>query len=334
MKFLVLFSTVLTALTSQTVTAAKHFQYTGVSESCAEFGQGNLPGTYNRDYTYPTDASLDFFIKGCSNLIRLPFAWERLQRTLEGELDAEEFSRIDGVVKYVTGRGQNLLLDPHNYNRYRGQLVTPDQLANFWTKLANRYKDNQKVMFGLMNEPHDQPTEDVFKTMQAAINAIRATTAKNLITVPGNAWTGAHSWTKNYYGTSNAEVMATIVDPANNFMFEMHQYLDSDFSGTHDTCQSASIGVESLVAATEWARKLGKKILLGEIGGGDNALCYAALENTMKYMMENSDVWAGYAWWAAGPWWGNYMFSVEPNADSSPKPQWTKFLQRYTQCSA
>jgi len=34
----------------------------------------------------------------------------------------------------------------------------------------------------------------------------------------------------------------------------------------------------------------------------------------LSYMASNSDVWVGWTWWAAGPWWGSYMFSVEPSA--------------------
>ncbi len=41
-----------------------------------------------------------------------------------------------------------------------------------------------------MNEPHDMNTNDWKTFAQAAINAIRSTGANNLITVPGNAWTG------------------------------------------------------------------------------------------------------------------------------------------------
>lgn len=72
--------------------------------------------------------------------------------------------------------------------------------------------------------------ETVLATMQAGIDGIRSTGAKNLITVPGNAYTGAHSWLQNYYGTPNSEVMIKIKDPQNNFVFEMHQYLGALFS--------------------------------------------------------------------------------------------------------
>lgn len=66
--------------------------------------------------------------------------------------------------------------------------------------------------------------------------AIRATGATNVVFVPGVAWTGAHSWNATFYGTPNAVVMATVRDPGNNYVFEVHQYLDSDSSGTNANC--------------------------------------------------------------------------------------------------
>jgi hypothetical protein len=40
-------------------------------------------------------------------------------------------------------------------------------------------------------------------------------------------------------------------------------------------------------------------------------------------------VWNGWTWWAAGPWWGNYIFSVEPNADGSDANRIMATLQNY-----
>lgn len=30
-------------------------------------------------------------------------------------------------------------------------------------------------------------------------------------------------------------------------------------------------------------------------------------------MENNKEQWKGWVWWAAGPWWGDYMFSIEPD---------------------
>jgi hypothetical protein len=57
--------------------------FTGVNLAGAEFTPNQLPGIYNTHYTYPTTGEVDYFItrKGM-NTIRLPFRWERLQRSL------------------------------------------------------------------------------------------------------------------------------------------------------------------------------------------------------------------------------------------------------------
>ena len=156
--------------------------------------------------------------------------------------------------------------------------------------------------------------------MLARRRLCRSAGATNLVTVPGNAWTGAHSWSQNWYGTPNATVMKGIVDPGSNMLFEVHQYLDADSSGTSANCVSATIGVERLQEFTSWLRSNGHRALLGEVAGGDNATCAAALTQMLGHLQLNSDVWRGWTWWAAGPWWGSYMYSIEPNG-TVDKPQ-------------
>ena len=53
----------------------------------------------------------------------------------------------------------------------------------------------------------------------------------------------------------------------------MHQYLDSDGSGTSPTCVSSTIGAERLQAATQWLQANNLKGFLGEIGTGSNGNC-------------------------------------------------------------
>jgi len=150
--------------------------------------------------------------------------------------------------------------------------------------------------------------------------------ANNLITVPGNAWTGASSWTQNWYGTPNSQVMTGVKDPANNYIIEVHQYLDSDGSGTSPTCVSSTIGSERLQDFTQWARTNKVKAILAEFAGGNNDVCQNAVNDMLTYMEKNNDVYAGWTWWAAGPWWGDYMYSIEPINGNQDAPQmaWLK----------
>jgi endoglucanase len=97
----------------------------------------------------------------------------------------------------------------------------------------------------------------------------------------------------------------------------MHQYLDSDGSGTSATCVSGTIGQERLQSATAWLRTNNKKAFLGEFGAGANDVCKSAVTGMLDYMEANSEVWLGAEWWAAGPWWGDYIYSMEPPAGTA-----------------
>ena len=289
---------------------AKKATLRGVNLAGAEFG--SPPGALNINYTFPTTTELLYYANSGVNCIRLPFLWERIQPVLGGPLDAAHVAWLKNFL--IFHPNMNILLDVHNYGRYGGKIIGVDgptnaQFADLWSKLAIQLPFKNAV-FGLMNEPHDQDTLTWLGSANAAIAAIRATGATNLITVPGTSWTGAWSWTTS----DNAAVMIGIIDPGNNFVYEVHQYFDIDGSGSNPDAVSATIGSERLQNVTAWARKNNVKLLLGEFGAANNPTMLAALADCVAYMNNNSDIWLGWTYWAGGPWWGNYMYSIEPLA--------------------
>jgi aryl-phospho-beta-D-glucosidase BglC (GH1 family) len=176
-----------------------------------------------------------------------------------------------------------------------------------------------------MNEPNSMPTSQLVTSHNAAIQSIRDKGARNLILVPGNQWTGAHAWNETYYNGANSVHMLNIVDPIDNFAFDVHQYLDNDSSGTstqigtNQNPDNVNIGVQRLTNFTNWLHANNRKGFLGEfavansrIGTGATQIGDEAINNMLNYIDANDDVWLGWAWWAAGPWWGNYMFTLEP----------------------
>jgi endoglucanase len=101
---------------------------------------------------------------------------------------------------------------------------------------------------------------------------------------------------------------------------EVHQYLDSDSSGRSESCVSVTIGSERLAGFTRWLREHGRRGFLAEFGAARNDSCYAALDDMLDHLDGNCDVWMGWTYWAAGPWWGDYLFTIEP-IDGSDRPQ-------------
>lgn len=303
--------------------AGKPLAFTGVNLSGGEFDdpQPDHRPVYGQKYIYPAPAEMDYFAGKGVNILRFPFHWADLQPALNGPLDPDVLGRIKEVVQEATSRGQVVLLDPHDYARYYGKLVgsaeVPDAaFADFWGRVAAQFKDNPRVWLGLMNEPHDLPAPQWVSSANAAIAAIRRSGAKNLILVPGTAWTGAHSWVSS----GNAAAVLGIRDPANHYVLEVHQYLDTDSSGTKPEAVSATIGSERLREFTAWCRLHHQRGFLGEFGAADNPMALAAADDMLGDMEANRDVWVGYAWWAAGPWWGDYMFSLEPK-NGKDRPQ-------------
>jgi endoglucanase len=300
--------------------------YRGVNLNGADFGSA-LPGTEWYDYVFPTTTEVDYYRAKGMNTFRIGFQWERLQRTAKGAFDTTYFTKLDALVRYATGKGAYVVLNPQNFARYYGQTVgsaaAPSAVfADLWRRLALVYKANPRVLFGLVNEPNTMPTEQWVGAANAAIASIRAAGAGNVVLAPGNAWTGAHSWYDNWYGTPNAVAMLGIKDPSSNVLFEVHQYLDSDSSGNGSTCVSATIGSQRLAAFVKWLRANKQRGFIGELAGGRNATCYAAVKNMLTYVAAQSDVLVGWTWWGGGPWWGEYAFTLEPKAGVD-RPQMT-----------
>jgi endoglucanase len=315
------------------ISANRSKQLTGINIAGAEFGGDHVPGVHGQHYIYPNTNSIDYFAAKGMNIVRLPVLWERFQHEIAGDLDETEMQRVDAVVNYATAKRIKVIIDIHNYARYRKAVIGTKELPQsalgaLWRQIAARYKGNDFVVFGLMNEPIGLRTETWLEAANIAIADIRRTGAKNLILVPGNGWSSARDWMSSHYGTPNSQIMMNIVDPDNNFVFEVHQYFDRDFTGTRDDCQSPDIGVASLKAFTIWARENRKRGFLGEFGVGSNPTCLETLNRVLEFMAENSDVWLGWTYWAAGPWWPkDYYTNIEP-LDGQERPQMS-ILEKY-----
>ncbi len=305
--------------------------YRGVNLSGGEFGS-NVPGTYGVDYTYPTAADFAYFKGKGLNFIRLPFLWERLQRTLNGPLDATELGRLDTVLGYAQAQGMYIMFEPHNFDRYQlsgtdylvGSAQVPDSaFANFWQQFAQHYAAQPNVYYNLMNEPHDTGGHWPVSA-QAAVDAIRSVDTTHTIFIPGDGWQGAWTWQDN-----NASLL--INDPQNNLIYDAHQYFDADgsgaYAGTYDSNGAyPTIGVDRLQPFITWLQAHNLKGFVSEYGiPRDDPRWEVVLDNFLG-AMDGANL--GGTYWSAGPWWGDYLLSVEPYADGSDKPQ-IATLQRH-----
>jgi aryl-phospho-beta-D-glucosidase BglC (GH1 family) len=293
----------------------------GVNLAGAEFGENRLPGTPGIDYTYPSASQLDYYQAKGVKLVRLPFRWERLQHCLYCTLDTAELDRIKHVVAAAGARDMQVILNPHNYARYHGNLigsaaVPNDAYSDFWRRLAWHFRGDPAIWaYGLMNEPHD--TNGLWPAAaQAGVDGIRLVDWGHTILVPGDGWSGAWTWEEN-----NANL--SVNDPANDYMFEAHQYFDRDGSGKYVSGYDAegaypTIGVDQVKPFTDWLNARGARGFIGEYGvPGDDPRWLVVMEHFLNYLDSHG---VSSTYWAGGPWWGDYPLSIEPR-DGADRPQ-------------
>jgi endoglucanase len=321
--------------TAATAPISKAAPVAGINLAGADFGK--IPGLHGREYLYPTRQNVDYYRALGFSLVRLPFKWERLQPRLMQPFAPQDQAPLFKIVQHATALGMQVILDPHNYAKRRivddgwsaEHMIGSEQVPvaafyDFWARLAKLFADNNRVVFGLMNEPTGIGAVEWLTVVNGAIAAIRVTGAQQLILIPGVAYSGAHSW----FSAQNT-IMESVVDPADRFAFDVHQYFDTDSSGTHPEVVSGMIGSERIEAFQTWARQRGFRAVLGEFNGARNQTAYNALHDICQEMDANRDVWLGWAAWAGGPRWPeNEMFNLEPWRDGRMREQ-TEILARY-----
>lgn len=285
----------------------------GVNLAGAAYSASKLPGTYGRDFLYPKPDEVAYFTAKGMNVFRISVLWERLQPSLLGPLDPRELSRLSGFIDNAGRHGAATIIDVHDYGRYRGIAidqgeVTSPAFADLWSRLATRFGHQDDVLFGLMNEPQLPDARRWADIEQQAINAIRATGAGNRILVSGIGWDGAHN-----FASLNGAALIALQDPRHRLAFEVHQYFDQNSSGTTDGCIDPDQAVKRLASFMDWLRANHRQGFLGEFGVSRRPECLHVLDQVMATVKANASLWLGWTYWAAGPLWGNYMFTLEPD---------------------
>lgn len=103
-----------------------------------------------------------FATKDKLNIFRLPVAWQYLVAgKLSATLDAAAIESYDHLMQGCLATGAYCIIDIHNYARWNGAVIgasggpTNADFSDLWKQLATKYAAEEKVVMGLMNEPHD-----------------------------------------------------------------------------------------------------------------------------------------------------------------------------------
>lgn len=301
----------------------------GINLAGANFGlqYSDWPGRYGVEYVYPPDHELDYYNSKHLTLIRLPFSWERVQPTLFGPLDRDEVRRIKSFVDSANIRGMKVILDAHDFGRYRpfdeatviGSLAAPiASFQDFWTRMAAEFVGVTGVVgYDIENEPHDMGNPATWpKAAQAAVDGIRSVDRNTPIIVEGDGWSNAAHW-------QSINSALAINDPSYRIIFSAHVYFDHDGSGRYVSPYDQEhaypeIGSERLRPFAEWLRQHQYRGFVGEYGvPGDDPRWLVVLDRFLEAVRKEG---LPATYWAGGPWWGDYPLSVEPmNGEDRPQ---------------
>ena len=290
----------------------------GINLSGANFAPHVAPGKLGTNYFYPEERYFKYYADKNIRLIRFPFIWERVQHELDTGVNFDQMRLLRRTLDFAAQHDQKVILDMHNYARYKGNLIGSPQVpyaafAEVWRKLADEFKDHPALLgYDIMNEPHS--TKGLWRAAaQAAVDAIREVDMKSLIFIEGDRWSSAFHWR-----AVNEDFI--VDDPADRIVYEGHLYLDKDFSGRYasDETVHPMLGVERARPFVEWLQEHNLKGFLGEYGvPAQNESMLVAMDNLLGYLNEHC---IPSAYWAGGPGWGKYVLAVEP-LDGKQRPQ-------------
>lgn len=303
------------------------------------------------------------FLKAGMNTMRVPLHWGFLQLDGPGQgaINLAYYnSYVKPLLESLTSANVYAIVDLHAYMRYSvfgkqyagcgvdgacpdGTLITDAKAyQDVWSKLYTLMKSDSKInmdyiMLDLVNEPVEVPDDAVFTTQAAVIKTLRQLGFQGYILVEGNSWTGLHSWTTSCWTSTDGKFSytnATLFTRENfakagitdlsRILINVHQYLDADYSGTHNGCLTdlTTAGVEgfNLNAFVDYLQQNHLKAIVTEFGAGtDSASCQIALTQFLNYLQDNSANdkdygFEGWTIWSTGHGWGDYNFRVTPTS--------------------
>ncbi len=279
---------------------------------------GGWQGLYGGVDTFAPPAVLDYFKANGLNTFRVGFAWEHLQPSLNGPLDATYLAKMDALVSAAKTRGQQILFVPLP-GRYKGQDVNttavPQAAFNdMWMKVATHYKNETAIAgYDLINEPNMGDSWNL-QIAPSVIATIRTVDMVHPIFVPTSTGGYGHYFTSHLSGLP-------MQDPANNLIYEAHFYFDTPPNGQYVNGydvpnNSLNLGVERAQGFVNWCKTNNQKCFAGEYGipggwkSGDQSCNYdggtnkdsrwlTVLDNFLTYLDQNN---ISGAYWAGGPY--------------------------------
>lgn len=195
------------------------------------------------------------------------------------QLDPAWIATLDKMVAAALAQNLTVILDEHDFNQCSSDVAACRvKLAAFWSQIAPRYKNApNRVIFELLNEPHDPVTDEIWNGLLAeTLAVVRASNPeRNVIIGPGH-WDGLESLPKLELPQNDRHIIVTFhyYHPM-TFTHQGASWVGAKIQALHDVIWGSDAEVALLNKEFDtvkaWSVAHDRPIFLGEFGAYDKA---------------------------------------------------------------
>jgi hypothetical protein len=197
----------------------------------------NLAGWEWDRNNYPRAGSFRYLAERGISLVRVPFAWERLQPRPGGAISDDAARTMIEVSDWALDAGCQVIWDCHNYEEVHHwfggdpRLMTEAEFVDLWTRLSDVLQGHPGVAgYGLMNEPNPDTGSDARgweRRSQTCVTALRERGDDQRV------FAGTFHWSNIGKVERYHPAGPWIDDPSGNTAYEVHHYFDLGDGGNY-----------------------------------------------------------------------------------------------------
>lgn len=246
--------------------------------------------------------------------VRIPIRWSaHASESAPYRIAPDFLDRVDWAIGQALTNGLLAVINTHHYE---GLYADPDshreRFLALWSQIAAHHRDRpDSVIFELLNEPHDQLTDERWNALlPEVLKVVRETNPRRAVIVGPGGW-------------NNPERLARLQLPEEDrgLIVTFHYYNPFDFThqGASWVANPPAVGkrwnasaaerkaiTDEFAAAAAWAKAARRPIYLGEFGAYEKADLDSRVRwaRAVREEAEKHDM--SWAWWEFGAGFGLY----------------------------
>jgi endoglucanase len=246
--------------------------------------------------------------------VRIPIRWSaHAAKESPFAIDMPFFRRVDELLEWTQAQQLPTIINIHHYEElYRDPAKEEPRFLALWKQIAERYKNQPaRVVFEILNEPHDKLTDERWnELLPKALAVIRESNPERIVIAGPGHW-------------NNIDSLAKLALPKDDRLIATFHYY-SPYEFTHQGApwdanaakwvgkkwrgsepELAALG-EDLDKVAAWSKQHERPIFLGEFGSYNKADMESRVLWTKAVVSEADKRGFSWSYWEFGAGFGVY----------------------------